>query len=273
MTNGTGTAGIIRRVSTAMALAVAVATLVGACGGRDTEPASAPPSTPAATPKEALLASVPDGTEGSFRFTGRDASSDISGLIDPAVKGMQLSTSSKDQELGFTMKMAFLVIDEQIWMKVNFTGAEGLTGLPKLPKRWLKLDRAKLTDGETAPTYEGTDPGNAGPLIEAATSVEEQRPGRYAGVIDLVSGEAAQLLEADEMKALGAAAGAVPFTAVVGPDGNLTSLTLQIPEAGNRKAYPYVVEYLDYGTAPKISEPAGGEAQDAPAVAYELLNG
>ena len=85
------------------------------------------------------------------------------------------------------------------------------------------------------------------------------------------TGNAAEVLEEGEAAALGEAAKTVPFTAVVGADKHLTSLTLKIPAAGKTKAYDYVVNYADYGTAPKISVPTGAAATKAPAMAYEML--
>ncbi|MGC4803876.1 hypothetical protein [Micromonospora sp. DT233] len=273
MTQHSRTAGLLRRVVTTTAVALVASALVVGCGGADSDPAAAPEKSAAPTPKETLLAAVPDEEDGAFRFAGRDSEATLSGLVDPAAKGMELTHSVKDAELGFTTRMTFRIVSEQVWMKVRFTGTKGLTGLPKLPERWLKLDRARLTDAASAPVWEGPDVGNTGPLIEAATTVEEQGAGKYAGTIDLTAGNAAEVLEAEETRALGASAKAVPFTAQVGPDGNLTRLTLQVPAAGKRKAYPYVVEYRDHGSAPKVTAPTGAAAQDAPKIAYEMLNG
>ncbi|SCL40600.1 hypothetical protein GA0074692_5881 [Micromonospora pallida] len=271
MTRNTGSAGTTRRLAGTAAALLATASLVAGCGP-EIGPAAAP-SSPAPTPKEALLASVPDGTEGTFRLTGRDSTSNVSGLVDPTAKGIQLDTSMKDPELGFTMTMSFLVLDEELWMKVAFSGTKGLTGLPKLPKRWMKLDPAKLDDPASVPQYDGADVGNAGPLIQAATDVREEGTGRYAGTVDLTAGEAAKVLEAEEMAGLGDAAKQIPFTAVVDADGNLTSLSLAMPKSGSGKPWTYEIGYTDYGAAPAIAEPSGSAAQDAPSVAYELLNG
>ncbi|MFC8617716.1 hypothetical protein ACFT9M_15075 [Micromonospora purpureochromogenes] len=274
MTQRTRTARLLRRVVTATTAALAATALVAGCDAGGGDRTAAPAGSSAApTPKAALLAAVPDGTEGTFRFTGHDSSSDISGLVDPTAKGAELTTAVKDPDLGFTTRMSFRIVADQTWMKVKFTGTKGLTGLPKLPDRWLRLDRERLADAASAPVYDGVDVGNTGPLIEAATAVEEKGAGRYAGTVDLTAGEAAKVLDAEEMTALGDAAKAVPFTAEVGPDGNLAKLTLQVPAVGRHKAYAYVVEYRDYGTAPKVTAPTGGAAQDAPKVAYELLNG
>ncbi|MET7751038.1 hypothetical protein [Micromonospora sp. NPDC005367] len=59
----------------------------------------------------------------------------------------------------------------------------------------------------------------------------------------------------------------------VGPDGNLASFAVKVPAADGRKAYEYLVQYRDYGTAPKVTAPTGSVVQDAPAAAYELVNG
>ncbi len=78
------------------------------------------------------------------------------------------------------------------------------------------------------PTYEGTDPGNAEVIIRAATDVQAGEDGTYTGAVDFSTEP--ELVEAMAGVApLGDAAEPVPLTAVVGPDGNLTSLTLAIP--------------------------------------------
>ncbi|WP_446217020.1 hypothetical protein [Micromonospora sp. IBHARD004] len=269
MTQATGSAGTIRRAVGTVAAMLAATTLLGGCGPKS-EPAAAPPASPTATPKEALLDAVPDGTEGVFRFTGKDASSNLTGRIDPESKAFEMNTVMAPDKDGITMKMSFLVIEDKIWMKAKFSGHPGL---PKFPNKWMVLDKSKLTDGDSVPTFDGADQGNAGPLIEAATSVEEQGPGKYVGFIDVTSGEAAKALEDGEAAALGEAGKHVPFTALVGPDEHLASLVLEIPAGGERKAYQYVVTYADYGSTPKITVPTGSAATKAPAMAYEMLNG
>ncbi|MGC4877279.1 hypothetical protein ACLQ26_13605 [Micromonospora sp. DT43] len=269
MTQATGTAGTIRRTVGTAAAVLAATTLLTGCGPKS-EPAAAPQSSPSASPKEALLEAVPDGTEGAFRFSGKDATSTISGRIDPAAKGFELNMAMPADSDGIVVKMSFLVIEDQNWVKAKFSGRPGL---PKFPDKWMQLDPKKLTDAVDIPAYDGVDQGNTGPLIQAATSVEEKSPGQYVGFIDVSETEAAKALEDGEAAALGEAAKKVPFTAVVGADKHLASLTLKMPAAGKAKAYDYVVNYADYGSAPKISVPTGAAATKAPAMAYEMLNG
>ncbi|MEU4781385.1 hypothetical protein [Micromonospora sp. NPDC023633] len=281
MTQRTGAAGRVRRVATAAAVLLAVTSLVAGCGDDDsqetpTASSPTPSASPSANPKSTLLAAVPTEEDPAFRFEGSDPSGAVTGVVDPAGKGMDLTMTEKDEELDFTMKLSFRLIEQRSWMKVSFDGAEQLSSMLKLPKKWMELDHAKLTDPASVPYYEGADPGNTGAILRAAAdTVTDQGGGTYAGTVDLTHGEHVRQAMADavDVDALGAAAKTIPFTAVVGADGNLTSLTLEIPAAGKNKATKYVVKYFDFGKAPKVTVPTGSQAQEAPASAYELLNG
>ncbi|MGW5668422.1 hypothetical protein [Micromonospora sp. NPDC003776] len=272
MTQATGSTRTVRRTMGTVAAVLAATTLLAGCGPKSdpaAEPGTRPAASPSADPKQALLAAVPDERAGAFRFTGKDSSGDMSGRIDPASKAMEMNMVAPPDKDGITSKMSFLIIEDKVWMKAKFSGHPGL---PKFPDKWMALDKAKLTDGDGVPRYDGADQGNAGPLIDAATSVEQQGPGRYAGFIDVTGGEAAKALDDGEAAALGEAGRHVPFTAQVGPDGHLTSLVLSVPAAGKRKAYRYVVSYADFGSTPKIAVPTGSAVTKAPSLAYELLN-
>jgi hypothetical protein len=273
MTQRIGTAGLLRRVASGATAVLAATTLLAGCssdkGGTSATPAKSP------DPKADLLASVPDEKDPAFRFSGTDETgSAVSGLVDPAAKGTELTVTEKDAEAGFTMKLSFRVVEERSWMKVDFDGAEELAALLKLPKRWMELDETKIKDPEGVPGYEGADPGNTGVILRAADGVAKQADGSYTGTVDLTGDPAvAEAMEGLDLAALADQAKAIPFTATVGPDGNLAALTLDIPAAGKKKAAKYVVKYYDFGTAPKITAPAGADAQAAPASAYEMLNG
>ncbi|MFU8873600.1 hypothetical protein [Micromonospora sp. SL4-19] len=268
MTQATGSAGTIRRTVGTVAATLAATALLAGCGLKS-DPAAAPGTRSTTNPKEELLGAVPDEKTGAFRFAGKDASSDVSGRIDPSSKAVEINMAMAPDKDGITVKMSFLIIEDKLWMKAKFSGQPGL---PKFPDKWMTLDRSKLTDGGSVPNYDGADQGNAGPLIEAATSVEQQGPGKYTGFIDVISGSAAKALDDGEAEALGEAGKRVPFTALVGPDGHLSSLVLEIPAAGKQKAYQYVVTYTEFDGTPKITAPVGSAATKAPAKVYELLN-
>ncbi|MCZ7419196.1 hypothetical protein O7605_06650 [Verrucosispora sp. WMMA2121] len=261
MTQRTGTTATTRRLA-AVAAALMAATLVAGCDDEAT-PAAAPPPP---DPKQELLAAVPGEQDPAFRFTTSDSSGDVSGVVDPANRGMDIDTVTKDKD--FTLEMSFRMVESRTWMKVNFKGAKDIQKLMKLPTKWMELDPAKIEGPDSLPTYEGTDPGNADAIIRAATDVQAGEPGTYTGVVDL---SAAPEL-ADALAALGDADGQLPLSAVVGADGNLSSLTLEIPAAGKKKKSEYVVEYFDFGTAPAVVAFTEEQAQPAPSAAYDMLN-
>jgi hypothetical protein len=277
MTQRTGTAATFRRVA-ALATAVLAATALSAgCGTGDgaSEGAKVTPGASAsADPKATLLAAVPDEKDGAFRFSTLDGADKFTGVVDPAAHAMELGMSQKNDDPEFTMNMTFRVIDEDLWMRVKLTGISGLHDMLKLPKRWMVLDRTKLDDGSEAPVYQNADPANTGAIIRTADTVEDKGNGTYAGFADLTANADVQsAFDGVDVTALGEAAKKVPFTAVVGPDGNLTTLTLDVPAAGKQKAVKLVTRYYDFGKAPKLAAPSGDQVQKAPASAYELLNG
>ncbi|TCB99170.1 hypothetical protein E0H26_07170 [Micromonospora zingiberis] len=261
MTQRTGTTVASRRIAVT-AVALLTAALVAGC---DDKPEAAPPD-----PKQELLAAVPTAEDAAFRFTTSDTSGDVSGVVDPVNRGMDIDTVTKDKE--FTLEMSFRMVESRTWMKVNFKGAQDIQKLMKLPTKWMELDPTKIEGPDALPSYEGTDPGNVEVIIRAATDVQAGEGGTYTGVVDLSAQP--ELVDALEGVApLGDVVEPIPFTAVVAPDGNLNSFTLQIPAAGKQKASEYVVEYFDFGNAPEIVAFTDDEAQSAPTAAYELLNG
>ncbi|MGV9762981.1 hypothetical protein [Micromonospora tulbaghiae] len=275
MTQRIGSAASIRRVA-ALATAVLATTVLSAgCGTGDasSEGTGAAPS-PSADPKAALLAAVPDEKDPAFRFSTVEGGEKFDGLVDPATQGLELSMSEKSQDPEFTMGMTFRVIEEDIWVRVKITGMPGLQDMMKLPKRWMLLDRTKLDDASEVPVYQNADPANTAAVIRTAETVEDRGNGTYGGFADLTANaDIRASFSTVDVDALGDAAKKVPFTAVVGPDGNLASLTLDVPAAGKQKAMKLVAKYYDFGKAPKISAPTGAEVQKAPASAYEMLNG
>ncbi|MEH0983697.1 hypothetical protein [Micromonospora sp. CPCC 205556] len=274
MTQRTGTAGTIRRVATTATAVLAATTLLVGCGSKNENTggsSAAPATSPSVDPKSALLAAVPDEQDGAFRFSGVDGADKISGAVDPATKAMEISVSQKVADPEFTMDLSFRVIDERSWMKVKVAGIDGLQEMMKIPTRWMTLDKAKIK--EDPPVYTGTDPGDTAVIIETADTVTAKGDGTYTGFADLTDGtEVADALSSVDVAALGEAGKKVPFTAVVGADGNLASLTLEIPAAGKQKAHKYSVKYFDFGKGPKLPAPSGKDVQKAPADAYELLN-
>ncbi|MFI6758750.1 hypothetical protein ACIBF5_06345 [Micromonospora sp. NPDC050417] len=274
MRRRTTTINTFRRATvTAAALATIAGTLAGC--GQDT-PGSSEWAAPAATsaapnPKETLLAAVPDETRPSFSYTIKDWETTITGEVAPESKGVHLRLSYKEPELGFTMHMAYLTVDQQTWTKITFTETKGLTGLPKLPTKWMKLDPAKLTGDDSLPTtYESADVAGLKPVV-ANTTVTQGASGKYSGTVDLSGPAATDVLSEETIAGIGEAAKALPFEATVDAESRLTSFVVHVPTVGKTKAYDYSVTIGDYGKAPAVTAPT--ETVSAPAAAYEILNG
>jgi hypothetical protein len=120
------------------ALLVLTAT-AGGCGGTDPVEQAAPPA-----PRDALLNALPDAKTGSFRFAIEGGQVQTAGEIDAARHSYRVGFRFREPDVGFTLLSDYLVVDQQAWTKISFADTKGLTGLPKLPKKWMLLDPAKV---------------------------------------------------------------------------------------------------------------------------------
>jgi hypothetical protein len=252
-------------------LAVGVVT-AGGCGVADAAREAVSPAP--AGPRERLLEALPDTGTGAFRFIVKGGTQPMTGVLDASKKSYRLEVDEKDADLGFTLTMKFLVVREKAWIKVDFSGTEGLTGLPELPKKWMLVDPARIEDAEDAPlSYDDeTDPGEAGAVLRAIVDVRETGTGTYEGTTDLTRQGEAGIVTDTTLKALGERAKAVPFEATVDAQGRLTRTVVKIPAAGKAKAARYEVVYDGYGSTEPPAEPAPADQQKAPKAAYEMLN-
>jgi hypothetical protein len=255
-----------RRIFLALA---ASALLVTGC--ESVKDAATPPPSPP-TPAEKLRDAVPDGSEGSFRYTMKELEGDAKGEVNPKDKRMTYTAVFKDKDLGFSMTMAVIVIDQRAWTKVTFGNTKGITGLPKLPPKWLALDTSKVDDPEDL-RYTHPDPTGAVLLFDHIVDATETSQGAFKGTVDLTAATEVEVVDADALTALGEKAKAVPFEAAVDASGRLTSVTLDVPAAGKAAAFRWTATFSDYGTAPEVKEPPAAQTMSAPPEAYALLNG
>lgn len=262
-----------RRAGLGVLLAVSVAA-AGGCGVADAvkdtgTPASAKPL----APRDALLEALPDASTGSFRFTISGGETPTAGEIDAGRQSYRVGFRYREPKAGFTLFSDYLVVKKQSWIKISFKGAEGLTGLPKLPKKWMLLDPAKVKTEDVPVAYDNeTDPGEAGAVLRAIVDVKQTGAGRFAGTTDLTRKGESDIVDDARLKALGEQAKAVPFEATVDSQGRLTSTVVKIPAAGKAKASRYVITYAGYGTTPTPAAPPAGEQQPATKDAYQLIN-
>jgi len=259
-----------RRIITALVAGTATALLAG-CGplSKDGGSAAAPATTAPPSAQEKLVAAVPDGSAGRYAFSFKDLQSTTKGVVDPKGKRVSMTTSYKEPELGFTLTMSYLVVETDQWVKISFD--KKIPGLPQLPKKWLKVDPAKVKD-DVLEGVDDPDPIAAGILFGAINEVKESKPGTFAGTLDLTKAADAQVVDEDGLKALGAKAKSVAFTAALDDAGRLSTLDIKVPAYAKVKAFTHHATYGQYGSAAAVEPPAASASQKAPEEAYELLN-
>ncbi|MFG1989842.1 hypothetical protein ACGFJ7_07660 [Actinoplanes sp. NPDC048988] len=246
-----------------LGLAAALALTVSGCGLLDDEPARVL----AESPRETLLKTVPDEKAPAYAFDVKGAVQPISGVLDAPNKTTQFKiTHSED---GVTLSMSGLLIDDRSWMRLSLTGAEGF---PALPRKWMPIDPKKVKNPDDVPiSYDDeVDPGYADLIIRSSEDVRVTSPDHYAGTTDLTASTEAEIVEDATLTALGAKAKAVPFEAVVGPDGHLSTLLVKVPAAGKAKAVNYRVTYAGYGRT--ITPKAPTETAKPTEAVYDLIN-
>ncbi len=246
-----------------------------ACGpAEETAKTGESPKVSVATPRDTLLTAVPDTKVGAYKFDIKGGVTPMSGVLDAPKKTIELRIVQKEPDVGLTMTMTSLVIDKKGWMKIAFTPAN-LPGLPKLPKKWVLLDPAKVKNPDDSPLEYGdeTDPGYVAQLVQNSAGLAESSPGKFAGTTDLTQVKDAEIVDDATLTALGEKAKTVPFTAVVDADGHLTSAVVKVPAAGKSKASTYQVTYSAFGKTATPQAPAAGAQTPATAAVYELLNG
>jgi hypothetical protein len=259
---------LTKRLALTGALLIAGAGL-SACGVTGTVPETVEPVSAATT----LAKGVPNSAGPAFHYSIKGGQQSFTGVVDARNKSVTSDFSQEIPEADLTLTMKFMVIEKQAWAKISFENAPAEAGLPKFPKKWMKLDQSKLSkDSAEDLTYEGeTDPGYVSLLVTAGADLKETGGGTYTGTTDLTKSTEAEIVDSDTLKALGEKAKAVPLEVVLDSAGRVTKAVVKIPAAGKAKASTYEVVYDRYGKASPIQAPA--DAVTAPAHAYELLNG
>jgi hypothetical protein len=226
--------------------------------------------------KQALADSVKVLAEGNFKFTLADSESTGSGSVHAPSKSAQLQAKAKSAGEG-EFGLGFVIADQDRWIKLDL-GPE-LNDALKLPKKWMHIDPAKVTDSELLKEMsiefgnaEKVDPVGSAIILRSLVTAERTGDGAYSGTVDLTKATDAGLVDEDDVGKLADKAKAIPFTATVDGQGRLTKLTMQIPAVGAVAAHELEATYSDYGNATAAQKPPAGETQEPPASVYEVLN-
>jgi hypothetical protein len=268
----------IRRWSVGVLAATLFVPGLAACKSDAKEPASADSSASAAPAipadaKEALLASTKEIEKGNFTFTIAGDGVTGEGLVHKTSNSAQF-TMKVDDGSGSTIGMEMIYIEPESWVKMDFGDLGAMIpGADKMKDKYQHLDQSKVKDaGELGLNLEDVDPAGSAVLAKGITDVQKTGEGAYAGKLDASAvGDDSAALDSDLVKALGAQAKSLPFTAKLDAQGRLTELVISVPAAGESKAHDIKVTYADYGSASAAQKPPADKVVEASPETYEML--
>lgn len=276
---------------------VAAALLAGVTLSGCGDSGAAKEDTPAkpADPRAAIAAAVAVMKEGNYAFTAKTPDTDAAGAVHRPSKSVSMRMGTKSAGTEGTIELR--LVDPDRWMKITMDLGDLGAGLgqvdtsdPKAAefaesmrqmtemfsgKYWMHVDMSKLK-GDAAKQLgidtEGADVTGVGALL--GTVVTAQGDARtITGTLDATKiTEDLGMVNTTDIKAMGAGAAALPFTATLDEQGRLTALTLDVPKAGDTPAGKWTINLTGYG-AQKAQEKPTGTVREMPDTAYGMLNG
>jgi hypothetical protein len=249
--------------------------LAGACAKKDDAPTpgtsgAAPSATAApADAKSELVAAYRklNGTTSTFGLDtdiGSVASLKGSGKADPANKASKSSLAVTGKGTNLTIDV--LAAGTDLYMKFSAP----LPGVDT--SKWIHVDISKISSLSKLGIGDPADPANVKSFTDTVVSVQKSGPGAFKGTMDLTK-RTTGTVSAEVIKAMGEQAKAVPFEAAVNGDGYPTSLTINMPAAGEVPATTTKTTFSDFGQPVTIDKPAPAEVQEAPAALLKQLGG
>jgi hypothetical protein len=255
-----------RSALTALVLTGAL-TVTAACGDKTDNGGAAPAAAPSSAAASPTLDARTELTNAFNKLngvtisytttaeTGAVASTALTGSSDPAKKAN--SGSMTITAAGQTIKADVIVLGTDVYLKLGLP----IPGVD--PKKWMYVDGSKTSLSKLG-LGDPDDPANVKGLTDAFVTVERTGAGSFKGTIDLtkrkVPSNSAALLQQ-----MGDAAKSVPFEATVGADGYVTSVSKDVPAAGQVPATKSKSTFSDFGKPVTITKPADAEIQPAPA--------
>ncbi|SNY08314.1 hypothetical protein [Paractinoplanes atraurantiacus] len=226
----------------------------GASPAGDTTVSAAPPATTApASASEELTQAYAKFSDTPVKFELASAAGIAgTGAIDAKTKSSEMTT-----DLASAGSMVTRQIGKDLYVKT-----EGQVGdaIGATAGKWMHIDVSQVPDSSPI-SIKNTDPANTAKLITTASEVTKTGDHTFKGTLDMTKSATAN---ATMLKALGAKAKAVPFTAETDAEGRLTKLSMALesiaPGAGEMTA-----TYSNWGEPVNVAKPAAGEVVEMPA--------
>lgn len=253
------------------------------------------PAKAAADPKAAIAASVATLKEGNYAFTAKTPDTDAKGSVHLPSKSVSMVMGTKSAETEGTIELRLVEPDR--WMKITMDLGDLSGGLGEIDKSnpeavkfaeqmrqmtemfsgkyWMHVDTSKLK-GDAAKQLgigtDGADVTGAAALLGAVVTAQGDAHS-ITGTLDATKiTEDLGMVNTTDIKAMGSAASALPFTAALDDQGRLTKLELDVPKAGATAAGKWTIDLTGYGAQKAQVKPAG-TVREMPASAYSMLNG
>jgi len=253
------------------------------------------PPAKVADPKAAIAAAVAAMKEGNYAFTAKTPDSDTKGTVHLPSKSVSMQMGTKSAQTKGTIELRLVEPDR--WMKItmdlgNLGGglgtidtsdpeaakfAESMRQMTEMfsGKYWMHVDMSKLK-GDAAKQLgidtAGADITGAGALLGAVVTAKGDAR-NITGTLDATKiTKDLGVINSTDIKSMGPAAAALPFTATLDEQGRLTKLDVDVPKAGDTAAGKWTIDLTGYG-AQKAQEKPTGTIREMPANAYAMLNG
>lgn len=236
-----------------------------------------------ADPKAALVASTSGLKAGNYAFTASTPDAQIKGVVDLANKSAAVSIDSRAADAPGKLEMR--VVDPDRWIKMSF-GAGMTEGLdlndPVMKpfadalklfdgKTWLHLDLSKVKNADEYDLDLSTDVSGATALLSGVVAAQGDAHD-VTGTLDATkAGDDVGVLDSEDVKAMGAGAKALPFTAKLDDQGRLTHLEIDVPKAGETPAGKWTIDLTGYGSQQPLTKPTGA-VKEMPDSAYKVLD-
>jgi hypothetical protein len=244
-----------RRLAVAsLALVAALSVGVAGCNtqaGSEGSPAGSSDSPAAkANPADELAAAVRKLNEDTFTIRLKMSVMSAEGAMDPAAKKANLSM--KMEAAGQSIDFKIILLDPNLYLKYS--------GVPGMPKEWMRIDSSKIKDGSSLDIMPEGDPMGANNLVKGIVAVERDGDLGFKGTLDLTKSPTA---DAESMKMFGEKVKAVPFTAKVDSQGRLVEMSVDTesvsPMLGEMR-----VSYDNFGKPVEITAPKASDVVEMP---------
>ncbi|MGI5145395.1 hypothetical protein ACQEVC_03170 [Plantactinospora sp. CA-294935] len=230
------------------------------CARPGTEPGGNRNGAPAAevSAADALAASVKKLNEDTFTVSLKMSVMSAQGAMDP--KGKKANLAMKLDVPGQSTDFKIILLADDLFVKY--------TGLPGLPKEWMRVDASKIKAGSTLDIMPEDDPLGVNNLMKGIVDVERDGERGFKGTLDLTKSPTA---DPESLKMFGDKVRAVPFTATIDGQGRLVEIAADTasvsPLIGDMR-----VSYDNFGKPVEITAPKSSDVVEMPAELLGLMD-